>query len=132
MNRPWWSMPSGRERAAAKVEYEAAYPLPDPELRPVRTGRHAGYFISASGHEHFFGGQTDERVAEVAARADVPPIPDNLRPFERSGRLFWLGKRDVYSIDLSTPARFRASLNAAINSDSSQQATAAPAGFAGP
>lgn len=127
--RPWWSMPSGRERAAAKAQYEQEHPLPEPEPRAVRSGRHGGYFISASGHEHFFGGRTDRRVAEVAACADLPPIPDDLRPFERDGRLFWVGQRSIYPIDLSTPEAFRASLKTAIHSDSSQQATAAPAGL---
>jgi hypothetical protein len=134
--KSWWSMParSPRERtvrAAAKAEYEATHPLPEPKLRPVRTGWYTGYYVSQSGREHFFGGQPDRRVAEMAACADTPPVPDSLRPFDRDGRLFWLGQRGIYSIDISTPEAFRASLKTAINSDSLQQATAAPAGLPG-
>ena len=120
MPRQWWSMPPGRERAAAKAEYEAAYPVPEPELRPVRTGRYTGYFVSPSGHEHHYGGQPDRRVAEMAARADVPPLPDALRPFEHDGRLSWLGRRDVYEIDLSTREAFRVSLQRALQGESGE------------
>jgi hypothetical protein len=119
--KSWWSIPTRTPaeraaRAGAKAEYETAHPLPVPELRPVRTGRYSGYYVSPSGHHHFYGGQPDRRVCAMAARADLPPLPDGLRPFQRDG-LFWLGQRGIYKIDLSTPERFRASLTSALEGE---------------
>lgn len=108
MGKPWYS-PRGKETAEAKRLYESEHPL------PVQVTRHGGYFTSPRGHRHFYGGDAGRRVAEMAARADVPP--NDLPVVEYGRELFWLGQCGTYPIALSTPEAFRESLRHAIESD---------------
>jgi hypothetical protein len=112
----WVSIRDPAARAAAKAAYCEEHPLPKPTVRRVITGPKQGYYVSASGHVHYYGGAAGRRVAEIAARADCEPIPDTLVPFERNGQLTWIGQRGVYPIG-TTPDLFKASLEQALQGE---------------
>jgi len=112
----WVSIRDPAARAAAKAAYCEKHPLPQPAVRRVVTGPKQGYYVSASGHLHYYGGAAGRRVAAMAARADCEPIPDTLVPFERDGQLMWLGQRRVYPIG-TTPDLFKASLERALQGE---------------
>jgi hypothetical protein len=112
----WVSIRDPVARAAAKAAYCETHPLPEPEVRRVVTGRKQGYYLSPGGHVHYYGGDAGRRVAAMAARADCEPISDTLVPFERDGRLVWLGQHGVYPIG-TTPDLFQASLERALQGE---------------
>jgi len=112
----WVSIRDPTAWAAAKAAYCQEHPLPEPTVRRVVTGRKQGYYVSAGGHVHYYGGAAGRRVAEMAARADCEPIPDMLVPFERDGQLAWIGQRGVYPIG-TTPDLFKASLERALQGE---------------
>jgi hypothetical protein len=120
----WVSIRDPAARAAAKAAYCQEHPLPEPTVRRVITGPRQGYYVSASGHVHYYGGAAGRRVAEMAARADCEPIPDALVPFERDGQLAWIGQRGIYPID-TTPDSFKASLERALQDERSANQPAA-------
>ena len=111
-------------RAAAKAAYCEKYPLPQSAVRRVIIGPKQGYYISAGGHTHYYGGAAGRRVAAMAARADCEPIPDTLVPFERDGQLMWLGQRGVYPVG-TTPDLFKASLERALQDEKTADQPAA-------
>ena len=110
----WVSIRDPTARAAAKAAYCEKHPLP--AVRRVITGPKQGYYVSAGGHVHYYGGAAGRRVAAIAARADCEPIPDTLVPFERDGQLAWIGQRGIYPID-TTPDSFKASLERALQDE---------------
>ena len=112
----WVSIRDPTARAAAKAAYCQEHPLPEPTVRRVVTGPKQGYYVSAGGHVHYYGGAAGRRVAEMAAHADCKPIPDMLVPFERDGQLAWIGQRGVYPIG-TTPDSFKASLERALQGE---------------
>ncbi len=112
----WVSIRDPAARAAAKAAFCQEHPLPRPAVRRVITGPKQGYYVSASGHVHYYGGAAGRRVAEMAARADCEPIPDTLIPFERDGQLAWIGQRGIYPIG-TTPDLFKASLEQALQGE---------------
>ncbi len=112
----WVSIRDPAARAAAKAAYCQEHPLPQPAVRRVITGPRQGYYVSASGHVHYYGGAAGRRVAEIAAHADCEPIRDVLVPFERDGQLAWIGQRGVYTIG-TTPDLFKASLERALQGE---------------
>jgi hypothetical protein len=112
----WVSIRDPAARAAAKAAYCEKHPLPQPAVRRVVTGLKQGYYLSAGGHAHFYGGDAGRCVAAMAARADCEPIPDTLVPFERDGQLAWLGQRGIYPIG-TTPDLFKASLERALQGE---------------
>jgi len=112
----WVSIRDPTARAAAKAAYCEKHPLPQPAVRRVIIGPKQGYYVSAGGHTHYYGGAAGRRVAAMAARADCQPIPDTLVPFERDGQLMWLGQRGVYPVG-TTPDLFKASLERALQGE---------------
>jgi hypothetical protein len=112
----WVSIRDPAARAAAKAAYGEKHPLPQPAVRRVIIGPKQGYYVSAGGHVHYYGGAAGRRAAEMAARADCEPIPDTLVPFERDGQLAWIGQRGIYPID-TTPDLFKASLEQALQGE---------------
>ena len=112
----WVSIRDPVARAAAKAAYCEKHPLRQSTIRRVVTGPRQGHYVSASGHNHHYGGVAGRRVAEMAARADCEPIPDVLVPFERDGQLVWIGQHGIYPIDM-TPVSFKASLEQTLHSE---------------
>jgi hypothetical protein len=120
----WVSIRDPTARAAAKAAYCEKHPLPQPAVRRVIIGPKQGYYVSAGGHTHYYGGAAGRRVAAMVARADCEPIPDALVPFERDGQLMWLGQRGVYPVG-TTPDLFKASLERALHCEKTANLSAA-------
>ncbi len=65
----WVSIRDPAVRAAAKAAYCQKHPLPQSAVRRVVAGPKQGYYVSASGHVHYYGGAAGRRVAAMAATA---------------------------------------------------------------
>jgi hypothetical protein len=98
MSRPYWMLPSGPERDAARRLYCNQHPTPEERaarrarkraarnppkggpVRSVRTGPDAGFCVGPSGVKHTWTvTRLSRRVAALAAASDAPALPDGWR-----------------------------------------------------
>ena len=129
MDRPWWAMPSGRQRRAAKAAYYACRP----ELPDVPKG-HAPKEIEVEGKRGFVGpagffwpynGDLEKRAARLAAQTELRPSP-LIQVVEDSGVVHFVGRSGWrYDANLDTARLFKVFYGAAVQAETIVAARAA-------
>ncbi len=119
--RPWWFMPSGPERQAAKAAYYGSCP----ELPDVRRGRApvefeldgCKGFVGPAGFHWPYATELEKRAARLAAQSDLRPSP-LIQVVEDGGAVHLVGRSGwKYSADLSNPRLFKVFYSAATQAE---------------
>ena len=119
--RPWWSMPAGRERQAAKAAYYGSRP----ELPEVRRG-HAPVefelddrngFVGPAGFHWPYETDLEKRAARLAAQSDLRSSP-LIEVREENGEVCLVGRSGWrYPANLDSSRLFKVFYGAAIQAE---------------
>lgn len=122
--RPWWSMPPGAERQAAKAAYYGSRP----ELPDVRRG-HAPVEFELDGSKGFVGPagfhwpyatELEKRAARLAAQSDLRPSA-LVRVMEDSNTVHLVGRSGWwYAANLDSSRLFKVHYLAAVQTETIQ------------
>ncbi len=127
--KPWWSLPPGPERAAAKAAYYATRPgLPD-VLRghgPVQCEVDGSKgFVGPAGFFWPYDTDLERRAARLAAQTNLRPSP-LIRVVEETGAVRLIGRSGWrYDANLDTPRLFRVFYGAAVQTETTLEERAA-------